>query len=530
MPSPLRCFYLVLLCCIFGCTNLPAQNLNYSGHPFYISLNGNDLNPGTLQRPWKTIQAVNKAKFHAGDKILFAGGSVFTGTLILDSADQGSSASPIQIGSFGKGHAVIDAGFETGILIKRSAHIRLSGLTIRGKGRKNGNRGRGIFLLGVNHIIIDSVDVAGFQKSGIEVDDATFVQIRYAEIHDNGYAGISVAGSQSLKTENRHIYIGHCNAVNNPGDPTELKNHSGNGIVVGLATDVLIEYCTATANGWDMPRKGNGPVGIWAWESDSVTIQHCISYRNRTATGAMDGGGFDLDGGVTHSIVQYNLSYENEGSGFGIFQYAGATPWYDNIFRYNLSYNDGNKTKGAASVLWWNGTSDSLQFHHCYFYNNLLYNNSGFVLGLVPGQYQNSFFFFANNIFIGKDELMTGGRINQERFIGNAWWSLRSGFRLNGYSSYYNWAQNTGKEISNSKVTGTNADPQLMDPKPPYITDPGRLNALTGFKLKPGSPLRNRGIRLNKMALPGDKRLDFFGNPVPTGSACEPGISELGQF
>ena len=33
---------------------------------------------------------------------------------------------------------------------------------------------------------------------------------------------------------NHRIYIGYCKAENNPGDPTELKNHSGNGIVVGF--------------------------------------------------------------------------------------------------------------------------------------------------------------------------------------------------------------------------------------------------------------------------------------------------------
>ena len=70
------------------------------------------------------------------------------------------------------------------------------------------------------------------------------------------------------------------------------------------SAQVLIEYCTATNNGWDMPRTGNGPVGIWAYESDSVLIQRCIAYRNKTQKGAADGGGFDFDGGMTNSIIR----------------------------------------------------------------------------------------------------------------------------------------------------------------------------------------------------------------------------------
>src|SRR5436190_17235380 len=136
----------------------------------------------------------------------------------------------------------------------------------------------------------------------------------------------------------------YCRADNNPGDPTNLTNHSGNGIVVGNCRNVLIEYCTATNNGWDMPRIGNGPVGIWPYEADSVIIQHCISYRNKTAPGAADGGGFDLDGGVTNSVIQYCLSYENEGSGYGIFQYWSAGNWKNNTLRYCISINDGKIT------------------------------------------------------------------------------------------------------------------------------------------------------------------------------------------
>ena len=143
-----------------------------------------------------------------------------------------------------------------------------------------------------------------------------------------------------------------CQADDNPGDPTNLTNHSGNGIVAGHCTDLLIDRCSATNNGWDMPRIGNGPVGIWCYEADSVTIQHCLSYRNKTARGAADGGGFDLDGGVTNSVIQDCLSYGNQGSGYCIFQYWGANPaGTTNIIRNNITDNDGTGLRLAGGYL-----------------------------------------------------------------------------------------------------------------------------------------------------------------------------------
>ena len=116
--------------------------------------------------------------------------------------------------------------------------------------------------------------------------------VRRVFAHDNGFSGINIMGSSI--DSSRLILIKDCKAENNPGDPAIINNHSGNGILVGVSDSVTIDHCTATNNGWDMPRQGNGPVGIWAWESNHVSIQYCISYRNKTSKGGSDGGGFDL--------------------------------------------------------------------------------------------------------------------------------------------------------------------------------------------------------------------------------------------
>jgi Right handed beta helix region len=520
--------YLIRMMLIFISHFYSFHGLAFQQHPdsrkYFINAIGNDKGPGTYDHPWKTLAALNQLHLHPGDAVYLQAGQVFKGRIELDSLQQGSAGKPVMISSYGAGRAIIDADNETGIIINRSEWIVVENLELKGSGRKQGNTGRGIWINGSRQLRFEKLSLHGFQKSGLELTDCADIRLQYVEAYDNGYAGISVTGNHFPSFSNKHIYIAHCMAHDNPGDPTELNNHSGNGIVVGLAKDVMIEFCSATNNGWDMPRVGNGPVGIWAWEADSVTIQHCVAYRNRTTPGAADGGGFDLDGGVTHSIVQYNLSYENEGYGYGIFQFSGATPWHDNTFRYNISIDDGNKTQNGASVLWWNGSRDAGQFYDCYFYNNLLYNSKGYALGVVPKEYDNKGFLFLNNIIVGKDEIMNGGEIRTESFYGNDWWSLESRFKLNGDTDFKHWTSIAGHENIDHSLVGFNLDPQLIDPVTPTITDPAKLKFLTGVKLKKDSPLRHKGLDLFKLFNIDTGFKDYFGNPVPRGAPCEPGV------
>src|SRR5262249_16919963 len=71
-------------------------------------------------------------------------------------------------------------------------------------------------------------------------------------------------------------------------------------------------------------------------------IQHNECYGNRTA-GSKDGGGFDLDGGVTRSVLQYNYAHDNDGAGYLLAQFPGAPPFGGNLVRYNISPNDGTR-------------------------------------------------------------------------------------------------------------------------------------------------------------------------------------------
>lgn len=81
------------------------------------------------------------------------------------------------------------------------------------------------------------------------------------------------------------------------------------GIIVSATDGAVIEFCHPHHNGGINSQNSGGPVGIWAWQSNDVVMQFNISHHNRTGGGA-DGGGFDLDGGITDSVMQMH-------SGFG---------------------------------------------------------------------------------------------------------------------------------------------------------------------------------------------------------------------
>lgn len=495
----------------FSCEQIKTPEETTKGNTYYLNTNGNDSNKGTLDNPWKTIEKLNSIKLSAGDAVFFQAGQIFEGSILVDSAS-GTRNNPIVLTSSLGSASTIHSGNEQALVIQHSAYVNVTNLNFAGNGRKEGNHENGVVIMSSSHVSVDSLNIKGFQKAGLLVYSSFNIDVNLVYAHDNGAAGISVSGNTG-KEGCKNISVRHCVAENNPGDPTNLTNHSGNGIVVGLCRGVTIEYCAATNNGWDMPRVGNGPVGIWAWEADSVIIQHCIAYRNKTSRGGEDGGGYDLDGGVTNSVIQYCLSYENAGAGFGIFQYSGASPWKNNIIRFNISENDGLASTAHAGVYIWNSSNDENQFADCLLYNNVIYNAPGAAIRF-SGESKRKGFRYYNNIFIARDELTKGLSVN-DTFIGNDWWSLTGGFNMNGIRNFDTWIRQTGQEKLDGKVYGANTDPGFENSNTVMVTAPLELTSFTKYRLPPNSMLRTKGVDL-KTTLgieTGDK--DFNQNSPP---------------
>jgi hypothetical protein len=481
LKKHILCFCATLILFI-TCGEGIAQQQKRLSKTYYVNTSGNDENNGTKNKPFQTIKKINSLHLTAGDTVFFKSGQTFNGSLFIASGTWGTKKSPIVITSYGNGRAIINAKDSSGITIYNNTYIKLQHFSLVGSGRKTGNVKDGLAIINSSEIMINDLNISGFQKSGLQIYSSQNVIVNDVFTHDNGAAGITVEGPYQ-KRESKDIQILNCRAENNPGDPTKLDNHSGNGIVAGNCKKLLIDHCTATNNGWDMPRIGNGPVGIWAYEADSVIIQHCLSYRNKTSKGGADGGGFDFDGGVTNSIIQYCFSYENQGSGYCIFQYWGASPWHHNIFRYNISENDGTVSDSQAGLYVWNSSDDEKQFYDCDVYGNIIYNSKVAAIHFSEKS-ENKGFRFYNNIFVGKDSLITGrDKIGEVVYQGNDWWSLTNGFNIDGIKDFKTWAIKTGKEQKDGKIIGLNEDPKFKSPAKASITSATQLKSFTSYRL-----------------------------------------------
>ena len=484
--------------------NLLLLSGNSFGAIYYIdAIAGRDNQNGLSQQSaWQTLEKASKGFYQAGDQILLKGGQTFQGSLKMKSVS-GQPSSPIVISSFGGRSAIIASGDSVALIAENCNFLVVKNLICKGSGRLNGNNASGIDFRECRNFILDSIDVSGYLYSGINTKGGSNMQITNVKAHNNGFCGIHVTSDRSGRDESpdksvHNVYIGYSVAENNPGCPAIKNNHSGNGILVGGVTNALIEYCEAMNNGWDMPREGNGPVGIWVYMSDSVVIQHCYAHHNKTSPNGKDGGGFDFDGGVTNSVLQYNFSEYNEGAGYGMFQYADAKVWNNNIVRYNISYHDGIKNGQSGIFMWCDPVAIPMKNLHAY--NNTVVNKYGHGVNFLPGHYEN--FVFENNIFLVTDSTdeFTGGEFTGALFNRNLYW--------NSLHAQAGLKQPKIRLDANPTI----ADPLIFLPTSDQLLNlnPKTINSIAYFKLKPESPAVKAGKLIEKN---GGK--DYWRNVLP---------------
>jgi len=515
---------ILLLIISGGCT---MDNLSGKPTSYYVSNEGNDDFPGTMEQPFKTIEKANSLDLDPGDSLLFMANQTFHGTLLFDSLDSGDEQLNVVISSYGEGRAIIDGVNFFALRADHCSSLSVRDLNFKGDGRKNGNTEDGVFISNGDNVYVDQVEVTGFQHSGLRLHICDNSKITNVYAHDNGFAGIHVTGTtmnDPINYDNQNLYIGYCVAENNPGDPTVLRGHSGNGILAHSVEGGIIEYCESFNNGWDMPWNGNGPVGIWIWDCTDFMIQYCISHDNKTHLGARDGGGFDFDGGTSNSIMQYNIAFNNEGSGIGLYEFGATKPWENNTIRYNLSINDAKSHDSSLGI--WKGENGTMRT--CEIYNNTFFNNNPngscvWIYNHWPG------FNFRNNVFIYRGSFVhPGQKIETERFQGNCYWNLEGKTEIQGYPNLDEWAIATGNEIIDNLFRGLFVNPELQNPGSISLTNPRLINPenLSGYMPGPGSPLIDKGLNLKERfdLDPGLK--DIAGTSIPSGTGFDIGALE----
>jgi Right handed beta helix region len=497
---------------------------------YYVAPWGNDNNPGTAENAaWQSLSKINRSTFGPGDRILLAGGQTFNGTLEITEDDRGEANNLLTVSSYGNGRATIQSTGGKGLLVRSAPGVSVSNLNIRGTGVDN-NQAQGLHFqnnLGrdIGPARISNVDVSGFGMFGITVQGTQGsngwrdVRITDSSVHGNGYAGIRLLGTDGIRDTNNDVYIARVRAFDNPGFGW-TNSPTGSGIQISSSQNVVVEYSSAYNNS----TRGSGATGIWASQSDRVTFQYNSSYNNR-ARGS-DGGGFDLDGGITNSVMQYNYSANNDGAGFATLSWPGAPANSNIVIRYNISQNDARKNGAGGIAVGANNGS----FRDIYIHNNTVYMKPAAVgdSRLIWTHYYVSNLQIKNNIFYAD------GNVNFARFRDNpdlklshnVWFTNgQSKFEHNGwYNNVADWQRGTGSEIVWGVNTAITRAPRLANiGHAPVAIEPDRLDdtLIRFYTLRRGSPLLNRGTEVPMVTASGfgagstsSATQDFFGNAV----------------
>ena len=184
-------------------TNISCVSTTDIAKAYFVSYAGNDIDPGTKSKPFKSLQKLNTLKLYPGTRIYLKGGEEFSGTLALNL--NGLPENPIVISSYENenGNAVIGGGDKEAVILQGN-YFELKNINVKGSVRENGNVTNGISLGESSYGLIENIRAEGFQKSGLEVKSCNNIEVKDVYALDNGFCGIHITGS---KEKDQQIFL-----------------------------------------------------------------------------------------------------------------------------------------------------------------------------------------------------------------------------------------------------------------------------------------------------------------------------------
>ncbi|MGU9546037.1 right-handed parallel beta-helix repeat-containing protein [Bacillus cereus] len=299
------CFILILSFIILILTlPTPAFALSHNNVSsitnYYVSPTGNDLNPGTLDQPFATIQkAADVAK--QGSTVYIRGGSYNQKVHVTSS---GISGAPITFQNYQDEKVILDGSTvkleDDGLFtIENKNYIQVKGLEFRNlKSNKTSETPIGIYITGAG--------------SNIEIKN-NYIHHIETNVKNGNAHGIAVYGTSSdpqnnlnhigidnNEIENLKLGLSEAIAVNGNVDSFEVTNnkvHDNNNIGI-----VLIGH------------EGVSPVASLDQARNGVVrnnIVHHNSSINNTSYNEYSADGIYVDGGK-EIVIEQNQSYEND--------------------------------------------------------------------------------------------------------------------------------------------------------------------------------------------------------------------------
>ena len=229
---------------------------NNSGTTYYVGPNGNDANPGTEARPWRTVQKAADVA-GAGDTVYIREG-IYNEIVTVQNSGGGVD-DYITFASYPRETATLDgAGLGVGksaavFNIGYKSYIKVSGL------RVVNSTGAGIKAFHSSHLVFEdnytrdtySSGIGVWYSSSIVVDGNTVVNARCVSLEEGGHEEfITLGGVTDFRVSNNEAYYegmeGYFGAIG-----IDVKEPGGNGEVYGNYLHDIKQDSGIYIDAWD---------------------------------------------------------------------------------------------------------------------------------------------------------------------------------------------------------------------------------------------------------------------------------------
>ena len=518
----MRVFKKILLTVIYIVFAMSCFSQQY----FVDADKGNDNNNGlSPAKAWRTLEKVSSTPFKPGARIAFKSGQRFKGILHVSSS--GKEGAPVTYTTFGGANAaIIDGnGDSTAIYSFNKEYIDIVNLAVTNfRSREIGMNDlfNGIYIVNkdagtLHHFHFDKVKVFKVNSTHIPKDEGKTDQSRYhggvqfytmgntvrssfddVLVTNSHFENLSRTGFNFRSDwDDRAAYSKFGDSIGKgltdnwtPNTRVvfrnnQFKNVAGNGLIVRVAVNALIEH-----NLFDSCGKIISGNAVFNFNTDSTVYQYNEAKNTIYNEGDTDARGIDSDYRTKYTVIQYNYLHHN---GLGGITATGGPGTGDNPVNFNLNtiirYNiiENNARQGA----YFSGRLEGLQVYNNVFYADETIND---VVALKLNRwtvYPNGAS-FANNIFYFKGNNISYAFTNATNvtFDHNIYYGIKP------------------------PVEFPDSFPLVTDPK---LKAPGK--GKQGYLLLAGSPAIKAGHAIKGTALK-----DYYGNRVVASSIPSIGI------
>lgn len=305
---------------------------------YYVdSILGSDSNPGTYERPWKSLQPVEATRFTPGSSIFFKRGSSWSGGLTIYRS--GTQSSPILFSTYGTGNRPV--------------------ITNPG----DGNSLTSAITIYADWVIVEGLKVQNAVDSGIKIlEESQHTVIRDIEATDVGI-GISIYSQYNLVTKN---YIHDVKMIRNT--PGGADDYGAHGVLINNSYNQVsynrMERCIDES--YDYGTDGSA-IEFYS-DANSNNVHHNWASESDVFLEAGRGS-------LKNNIIAYNMSLNNRR--FSTLQLVGSPP--TNVVNLRVENNTiiENQLSGAADwiILYFKGTPNQQTF---LLRNNIFYLDGRF--------------------------------------------------------------------------------------------------------------------------------------------------------